>query len=40
MIGMASLMDSLMSSMEGVPGTMKAYLPWIKFLIFLKVLGL
>ena len=39
-IGMANLMDSLISSMEAVPGTMKAYLPWIKFLIFLKVLGL
>jgi hypothetical protein len=39
MIGIASLIDSLMSSVETRPGTMYAYLPLIMDFSLLSILG-
>ena len=38
-MGTYNIIDSLISSVDGVPGTMYAYLPFIKFLILFIVLG-
>ena len=39
-IGTESIIESLISSVDGMPGTIYDYLPLIRFLILFTVLGL